>query len=102
MQAGLAPARQLAYTSVLTVLNIMTRKRYLKRAKPLAGGASYVYAPTVSESATTRSMLRDLVDRVFRGSASSLVLNLLSDADLDEDELKQIRQILKGKSNREQ
>jgi BlaI family penicillinase repressor len=100
VQAALAPDRPLAYTSVLTILNIMARKRYVKRTK---SGPSYAYAPVVSESATTRSMLRDLVRRVFRGSASSLVLNLLSDADLDDAELRQIRQILKDKStHREQ
>jgi BlaI family penicillinase repressor len=94
VQAALAPRRPLAITSVTTVLNIMTRKRYLKRSK--AGGV-YVYRPLVTETATANGMIRDLVNRLFSGSAGSLMLNLLSEQDLDEKTLNEIRAVLNRK-----
>jgi predicted transcriptional regulator len=94
VQAALAPRRPLAVTSITTILNIMARKRYVKRSK--AGGV-YVYRPLVTEIATARGMIRDLVNRLFRGSVSSLMLTLLSEQDLDEKTLKEIRAILDRK-----
>jgi BlaI family penicillinase repressor len=92
---ALAPARELAYTSVMTVMNIMVEKGYLARRKD---GPSYVYRPRVSEQATTRRMLRDLVDRAFDGSAAAVMVNLLETADLDEAELKELRALLNRKA----
>ena len=65
----LADQRDLAYNSVMTIMNIMRRKGYLKRAKR---DGSYVYSPQISEQATMRRMLSDLVDRVFDGSAAGV------------------------------
>ncbi len=104
---ALADVRDLAYTSVMTVLNIMTRKGYLARSlldaapgetsqKP-ATGTVYVYRARVTERSTTRRMLRDLVDRAFDGSAASLMLNLIETSDIDEKELKQLRALINKK-----
>ena len=43
-------------------------------------------------------MLKDLVDRVFDGSAGAMMLNLLQTADIDQDELKRLRQIINRKA----
>ncbi|GMU23487.1 MAG: BlaI family transcriptional regulator [Phycisphaerae bacterium] len=83
--------RDLAYTSVMTVMTIMTKKGYLRRSK-VEGG--YVYRSRISEQVTTRRMLRDLVERVFGGSASAVMLNLLKTQDLDANELKRIRELI--------
>lgn len=42
-------------------------------------------------------MLRDVVDRVFDGSASAVMLNLLETTDLDEEELGRLRRIINRK-----
>jgi len=97
VQAALAPQRPLATTSVTTVLNIMARKGFLIRKK--AEGV-YVYSPTITEAATANGMLRDLINRLFRGSAASLMLNLLDKQDLDEKSLKEIRFALNRKQKR--
>jgi predicted transcriptional regulator len=97
VQAALASKRPLAVTSVTTVLNIMTRKGFLKRAK---SGGVYVYSPTVTQTATANGMIRDLINRLFCGSAASLMLNLLSEQDLDEKTLKEIRSALNRKQGR--
>ena len=85
--------RDLAYTSVVTIMNIMTRKGHLKRRKQ---GGRYVYSPTISERSVSRKMLSDLVDRVFDGSAVAVMLNLLETSDVDENELEQLREIING------
>jgi BlaI family transcriptional regulator, penicillinase repressor len=91
---ALVPGRTLAYTSVMTVMNIMTQKGLLKRTKD---GPSFVYSPRVSEQATSRRMLGDLVDRLFNGSAAAAMLNLLETSDIDEAELKRLRAMLNEK-----
>ncbi len=83
--------RDLARTSVITIMNIMVDKKYLSRRKK---GASYVYRPRVSEAATTRRMLKDLVERAFDGSAAAVMLKLLESSDLDKAEIKRIRAFL--------
>lgn len=90
-----ALARDLAYTSVMTVMTIMLDKGYLIRRK---GGASYVYRPLVTEQATRGQMLKDLVRRAFDGSAAAVMVNLLESADLDEAELSELRALLKRKA----
>ena len=88
---ALTDFRDLAITSVTTVMNIMVRKEYLRRKKQ---GAAYVYYPEVSEAATTGRMLRDVVERAFDGSATAVMLRLLESNDLDETEMARIRAFL--------
>lgn len=92
---ALSPFRDLAYTSVMTIMTIMTRKGYLRRSK-VEGG--FVYKARVTQAATSRRMIRDLVDRVFDGSAAGLMLNLLETADMDNDELRALRELINRKS----
>ncbi len=92
---ALAGFRDLAYTSVMTIMTIMTKKGYLRRTKTEGG---YIYRPRIKEQSTTRRMLRDLMDRAFDGSAAALMLNLLETADIDPDELKRLRDLINKKS----
>lgn len=87
----LAGFRDLAVTSVTTVMNIMVRKAYLKKSK-ISG--TYVYAARASEAATTRRMLQDVVKRAFDGSAAAVVAGLLETADLDDAEIRRIQGLL--------
>ncbi len=98
VRQGLRPARKLAYTTVMTMMNIMVDKGYLSREKK---GARYVYQPEVSMKTTMRGILRDMVNRVFDGSAAAVMVNLLESADLDEAETRKLRQLLKRKSGEE-
>jgi predicted transcriptional regulator len=79
-----------AYTSIMTLMSIMHRKGYLRRRKS-GSGDGYLYTPAISERDTGRGMLRDLVDRVFRGSSLAAMLHLLDERELDERELRQLR-----------
>ena len=87
----LAGFRDLAVTSVTTVMNIMVRKGYLGKTKV---EGTFVYAARAKETATTRRMLKDVVDRVFDGSAAAVVAGLLNTTDLDEAELGKIQELL--------
>jgi BlaI family transcriptional regulator, penicillinase repressor len=86
--------RDPAHTSVITMLNIMVRKKYLRRTK---SGNAYLYAPRVEADEVTGRMLGDLVDRVFDGSAKAVMLNLLEKADLDRQGLKELRDLIHRK-----
>jgi len=94
----LAVVRDLAYTSVMTMMTIMTRKGYLKRTKD---GRSFIYQATYKEQKASKSMLQDIVDRLFGGSTTAVMQHLLETSDLDDNELKQIRQLINRKSRKE-
>lgn len=88
-------ARDLAHTSVLTTLNTMVCKNHLRRVKQ---GRSHRYHPRIGEQRVKRGMLRDLVARVFDGSASTVVLNLLQSSDINEQEVRRVRQIIDARA----
>ena len=78
VQEGLP--QPLAYTTVQTMLNILERKGKLKRK---LRGRAYVYSATVTEARASRHAVRDLVDRMFGGSADELVMSLIKNRQID-------------------
>lgn len=86
--------RELAYSSVITIMNIMTDKGYLARTKE---GKGYRYRARVRAEATKKQMLSDLVDRAFDGSAAAVMLNLIETKGLDGGELAKLRAIIDQK-----
>jgi len=90
-----AAGRDLTYSSVITVLNIMVRKKYVRRTKH---GRAFEYSPVVEEQGVHRRMLEDLLNRVFDGSARAVVLELLETSDIDSDELDAIRKLVNRKA----
>ena len=96
VREGLASAgRELTYSSVITIMNIMVRKKYLKRNK---NGRAFEFTPLLEEDSVGRSMLQDLMTRVFDGSATSLMLQLLETGDVNSEELAAIRQLINRKA----
>lgn len=91
----LAAVRELAYTSVMTVMTIMTKKGYLNRRKK---GSGYVYRAKVSEESTKHAMLSDLVERAFEGSAAALMVNLLEKEKVKPGELDELRRLIDEKA----
>ena len=86
--------RDLAKTSVITTLNNMVEKRYLSRKKQRN---SFLFSPRVSEEMISEQMLGDVVDRVFDGSTSAVLLKLFDVQTVDEEELKELRRIINRK-----
>jgi predicted transcriptional regulator len=93
-QALADDGHDIAHTSVITILNIMVEKRYLKR-KPVKN--AFCFEPRVSETEVSAGMLGDVVDRVFDGSAMAVVLSLFDRSDLDPEELKELRRLVNRK-----
>ncbi|MGE5191938.1 MAG: BlaI/MecI/CopY family transcriptional regulator [Deltaproteobacteria bacterium] len=87
--------RDLAHTTVITTLNVMVRKKFVKRTME---GKACLFAPRVTREQVSTRMLGDIVERVFDGSAAAVVLNLFDRADLKADELRELRQILRQKT----
>ena len=77
-----------AYTSVMSLMTVMAEKGQL-RQKPR--GRAFVYSARISQARTQSRMVRDLLHRVFDGSASTLVTQLLQQAEPDSEEMKEIR-----------
>ncbi|MCG8649823.1 MAG: BlaI/MecI/CopY family transcriptional regulator [Pirellulales bacterium] len=91
--------RSLAHSSVITMLNIMHRKGFLKRRKV---GKAFLFSPKVEKESVTGRMMGDLLTRAFDGSPTAMVLNLIETADLDADELAELRRLINRKSKEQQ
>jgi predicted transcriptional regulator len=83
--------RRTGYTTVLKLMQIMTVKRFVSREEH---GKAHVYRPEVSQMQTTGNFLRDLMDRVFSGSAPDLVMQALHARKTTREELQKIRKLL--------
>ena len=94
----LADFRNLAHTSVMTIMTIMTEKGYLKRTKK---GLGYIYKPSVNREETIRSILSDIVDRAFLGSTMAAMAHLLEISDVDEKEFAEMRKLIRKKERGE-
>ena len=94
------PARRvLAHTSVITMLNIMVRKGYLRRKKE---GKSFFFTPKVERQHVAGRLMGDLLSRVFDGSPSAMVLNLIENVDLDAEEVDELRRLISRKAKEQQ
>lgn len=80
-------ASSLAYTTVQTMLNSLEKKGKLKRRMV---GRAFVYSAVVTESAAVGQGVRDLIDRMFGGSAEELVMSLLRNRELDSKKLAEL------------
>ena len=87
--------RKSAHSTVITMLNIMFDKGYLKRKKD---GKSFLFSPKVKQADVTGGMSGDLLSRAFGGSLSAMVLNLLETQDVDAEELAEIRKLIARKA----
>ena len=85
----LNPTRRRAYTTVMSLMNVMFEKGLVKRERR---GQAFVYRPRAPRKKTLSAMVGDLLGRAFDGSASAMVAHLLEQANLSEDELEEIRQ----------
>ena len=84
--------RPLAYTTVMTMMNILEEKGHLTRSKE---GRAYLYTPVRPKSQVISGMVDDFVGKVFEGSARPLVLSLVKDRKLSEKDLKEIAQMIR-------
>jgi BlaI family penicillinase repressor len=87
----IAAGRELAYTTILKLLQIMTDKGLTTRE---ALGLQHVYTARRTEQDTQRQLVRDLLDRAFDGSTPQLVMQALATTAATPEELREIRRLL--------
>lgn len=83
--------RELAYTTVQTMLNILHRKGKVKRR---LRDRAFIYRAVLSRQKAVTQAVGDVLDRFFGGSADSLVLNLVETRHLTVEKLAQIQKLL--------
>ena len=89
-----AAGRDLAYTTVATLVRILSEKGFLEQAN---SERPFRYRPARSFEDVSGSLLGDVVDRVFRGSREQLLLRLLEDRKLTAKERAVLEAILREK-----
>ncbi len=89
---ALRQRRKIAYTTVMTMMNILEEKGHLKKR---AGERAFVYEPAKPRAQVLRAMVRDFVDRVYNGSAQPLLVELVKDRRLSEKDLKEIARLIR-------
>ena len=94
-QAG----RTLTHSSVITMLNIMVRKGYVRRRKC---GKAFFFSPKVERDSVSGGIVGDLIAKLFDGSPSAMALNLLETADLDSKEIRELRRLISRKAKEKQ
>ena len=85
--------RGLAYTTVQTMLNVLHRKEKVSRE---LRDRAYAYSPAVSRDQVVTQTMRDIIDRMFGGSAENLVMSLVEARHLDRKKLAKLQQMIEG------
>lgn len=85
------PGAPLAYTTVQTMLNVLHRKGKVKRT---LRGRAFEYTPVVTREKAIGVAIRDIIDRLFGGSAESLVMSLVEHQDLEPEKLTRLSKLI--------
>ena len=86
--------RKIAYTTVMTVMGVLEQKGRLKKSM---SSRAYVYTPSQPQSEVVRGMVSEFIGRVFNGMAKPLLVSMLEDGKITEDELDELKKLLKSK-----
>jgi predicted transcriptional regulator len=81
----------LAYTTVQTMLNVLVRKG---RAKRTLDRRAYRYRAAISREKAIGQTLKDVVQRIFGGSAEALVMSLVETKQLTPESLRKLERIM--------
>ncbi len=83
--------RQVAYTTIMTVMKNLADKGYLKYRKD---GVTYVYSPAQEPESVRFNLVKDLVKKVFKGSPSELVQTLVEGEKLTKADKEEILKLI--------
>jgi predicted transcriptional regulator len=85
--------RKVAYTSVMTMMRNLAEKGFLKYRTQ---GRTFVYSAAVKSDKIKQGLLKETVDKVFKGSPVELVQNLLEAETLTDEEIGEIKKLIEG------
>jgi predicted transcriptional regulator len=87
----LRAGRAVAYTTVMTTMNILETKGFLEKTR---ADRAFRYTPVRSRQQVMGAMVRDFVNRVFDGAAQPLLLHLASSETLSAKERAELRRLI--------
>lgn len=94
VQKEITKERELAYTSVATVMKILESKGVLKSTK---NDKAHIYSPLVSKENYEKLSLNHLAENLFQGDSSMMVMRLINDSNISLKDLESIRDILNSR-----
>jgi len=89
--SAMSETRAVTYSTVQTILRILETKGYVTHDKV---ARAFVYRALVDKRQARRRALRHLVSRLFEGSATLLVLNVLEDEGIDPMERQRLKRLI--------
>lgn len=89
--------REVAYTTIMTVMKNLAEKGYLKYRKE---GVTYVYSPAIEPDSVRSNLIKNLVTKVFKGSPKELVQALVNSEDLTEKDFAEIKTMIDNMEDR--
>jgi predicted transcriptional regulator len=92
----LLETRDIAYTTVMTMMQVLERKGRLKK---IQGEKAHIYRPSEAKQRVLGGMVQEFVNRVFNGSAEPLLLHLMEDNKLTAADIDRLRKALKEKKS---
>jgi BlaI family transcriptional regulator, penicillinase repressor len=93
----LHPERGLALTTIATILARLEKDGIVTHR---AVGRQYIYRPLVSQVAVQRSVVEEVVTRLFQGDPAALVSHLLRDGEMTADDLVAVRKLIEAYEER--
>lgn len=91
---ALEAERPLAYTTVATMLTKMERKGQVTHR---IEGRAHIYRPVIGRDRVSRSMVSDLVHRLFAGDVTQMVSHVLDDHDVSPEEIARLKKLIRAK-----
>ena len=88
---ALRETRQIAYTTVMTMMSTLETKGFLKKR---ADGRAFRYRPSRPEGRVITSLVREFVDRVFDGASRPLLAHLVVEGRLTKEEREELKRLI--------
>lgn len=92
VRQSLAPDRDLAHTTVGTMLSKMEEKGHVRHRND---GRVNVYRPAIRQDQVSQTMVSDLAERLFGGNIKQMVCHLLDDGELTAEDLAELRKLIR-------
>jgi predicted transcriptional regulator len=97
VQSGLLPERNLAQTTVATLLTRLEKRNVVSHRSV---GRQFVYRAEVTEPEVRRSMVGELTNSLFKGRPTDLISHLLVERELGRDELGEVKRLIAAAEQR--
>jgi BlaI family penicillinase repressor len=83
--------RDVAYTTVLTMMKILEQKGYVKKSR---ADRAFVYRATRPRQQVLGGMVREFIDRVFDGASRPMLLHLVRETKLSDKERRALLRVI--------